>query len=395
MCKVAIAGIGVVGKALLEIIENEKQEFRNLTGEEIEVCGYLARSDKKIEIPFYQDYKRLIDETKPNILIELVGGADGVAYDMVKYAIENNISVITANKALIATKGDELFSLARDNKVGIEYEAAVAGAVPVIRLLKDVFNFEEITEVKAILNGTCNFILSKMSNEGCDYEDALLEAQNKGFAEADPTLDIDGTDTMQKLKIISALVAASKISQEEIFYEGITKLCAADIKYAKRNDLVIKLLAYGNYVGGNSKLHVAPVLLEKSSLLASTDDNYNAVNLTSRYAKDTSLVGFGAGGSETASSVFADLQNVILQKNSYEENTESKPYSEWIFSDCRYYFRYGNDVKALEYLLSNASVSVLQSDEEGKFLVAEVKNEDVIKDVRTAFPNLVYLAIID
>lgn len=391
MYKIAIAGVGVVGGALLQIIKDTKKEFHNVTGQEIQVCGYLARSDKNLGVPFFSDYKSLINESNPDLLVELVGGVEGLAYDMTKYAIESGVSIVTANKALIAECGNELLLLANKHNVNVNYEAAVAGAIPIIRMLNNVLNFEQVTEVRAILNGTCNYILTKMSLEASSYNNALDEAKKLGYAEADPTLDVDGTDTIQKLKIISALVTGGRITNDEIFYKGIEDLSVIDINYASQNGLVLKLIAIASYSGDKVNLNVSPVFLRSSDLLSQVNQNYNVVNVKSKYAKDTTLIGYGAGGSETASAVYADIQNALILNSSKTNSEVDFSYDELLRCNTKYYIRYGSDFDVVSTFIN--AKDILTHDIDLGYLVVQVANSDFIKEMRERLPNIVYLAI--
>lgn len=394
MYKVALAGVGVVGNAFRNIFQNKKHDLVNILGGDIEICGYLARSDKKLDIAYYNSYEKLISEAKPDILIELVGGTE-MAYDMVKYALQNNVSVITANKALLATYGNELINIANKNKILLKYEAAVAGAIPIIRLLDQVFNFEDIDEVQAILNGTCNYILTKMTIDGYSYEKALDEAKKLGYAEADPLLDIDGTDSMQKLKIISSLVSKSDITSENIYYNGIQELNLDDIEFAKVTNSVIKLLAYAKYSENKAYIHLAPVIINHGNILADVNNNFNAVKIKSSYARETDIIGYGAGGYETASAVYADLQNVVLDNKNINSAKREIKYLEWLFENTKYYLRYKNESDLVKLQGYVPQIDIISVNKEKKYIVAIIQNSNILQELRSKFDGLLYLPILE
>ena len=306
--KIGILGYGTVASGLVDIIDNNKDK------RDISIEGILVRDDKKHEHRKHADvltdniediFKKDVD-----VIVELLGGLHP-SYEYLKRAIENKINVVTANKDLVATHGHELLEAAEESGVDFLFEAAVAGAIPIIRPLKQCLAANEIQEVIGIVNGTTNFILTKMIEEGMDFGDALALATELGYAEADPTADIEGLDAGRKVAIMASIAFHSRVTFDDVYTEGITKITAKDVEYAEEFGDVIKLLGVAHNTEGGIEVAVHPMMIPKEHPLASVRDSFNAVFVHSDAADDTMFYGRGAGELPTASAIMGDVIDVI------------------------------------------------------------------------------------
>jgi len=258
---------------------------------------------------FYKNPEQLLEDSKVDVIVETIGGS-GFARDLITKALQNGKHVITANKDLIAVHGAELIAVARKNGRHLLFEAAVAGAIPVLRLLKDYLQVQDIQGIRAILNGTTNYILSEMENNDLSFEKALSRAQELGFAEQDPTNDIKGIDARYKLVILTYLITGQWLAPEQITLEGIDHLELADFEYAERMGRRIKLIANLRLSDQGIQVYVLPLMIEKEDILAKIAGSTNAVTLSGKYAEDITLIGKGAGSLPTASAIVSDLNKV-------------------------------------------------------------------------------------
>ena len=306
--KIGILGYGTVASGLVDIIDNNKDK------RDISIEGILVRDVKKHEHRKHADvltdniediFKKDVD-----VIVELLGGLHP-SYEYLKRAIENKINVVTANKDLVATHGHELLEAAEESGVDFLFEAAVAGAIPIIRPLKQCLAANEIQEVIGIVNGTTNFILTKMIEEGMDFGDALALATELGYAEADPTADIEGLDAGRKVAIMASIAFHSRVTFDDVYTEGITKITAKDVEYAEEFGDVIKLLGVAHNTEGGIEVAVHPMMIPKEHPLASVRDSFNAVFVHSDAADDTMFYGRGAGELPTASAIMGDVIDVI------------------------------------------------------------------------------------
>ena len=247
-----------------------------------------------------------MDDPEINIVVETIGGYEP-AFSFIKRALENRKHVVTANKALIATRGRELFQIARENGVDILFEASVGGGIPIIKGLREGLIANKIESIYGILNGTCNYILTKMHKDSVEFEDALKGAQENGFAEADPSLDINGTDTAHKLTILGSLASNSIVSFDKIYVEGITGISKLDINFAKTFGYTIKLLAIYRVFNGGVDIRVHPTLVSDSHLLSAVSNEMNAIFVTGDFVGNTVFYGPGAGERPTASAIVGDI----------------------------------------------------------------------------------------
>ena len=280
--KIALLGLGNVGRGVYNILIKNKEEIMKRSGYEIEVSKILVRSlDKYRGVEVSNDilttnFDDIINDDSIKIVVEVMGGIEP-AKEYILRAIEKNKHIVTANKMLLATEGKEVFEKADEKKVMFQYEASVAGGIPIINSINENLTANKINELYGIVNGTTNYILSKMELEGLEFDDVLEEAKEKGYAEADPTSDIEGYDAQYKLAILSALSFGTKISVDDVYREGITKIKPIDMKYASDFNMSIKLLAIAKENNGELELRVHPTMIPETHPLANVYDSFNAI----------------------------------------------------------------------------------------------------------------------
>jgi homoserine dehydrogenase len=310
--KLGILGMGTVASGLVNIMELNDEKITRTLGGKLEIKKVLVKDKNKkrnVNLPhdvYTTDAYEILNDEEIPIIIELMGGIDP-AYEYVKAALNSKKHVATANKALIATHGEELMSLADENGVRLMCEASVGGGIPLINTMTENLTANEFEEIVGIINGTTNYILSQMTERGLEFEEALKEAQNLGFAEADPSSDIYGDDAAYKLSILSSIAFGQKINVKDILKEGITKISKEDINYAKELGYVIKLLATASKRGSEIELRVHPALIPEGHPLSSVKNEYNAVLLKGNAVGEIMLYGRGAGALPTGSAVLGDV----------------------------------------------------------------------------------------
>lgn len=311
--KVALLGCGNVGAQVARILLSDAGVLADRAGATLELTGIAVRSigaKRDVQIPpelFTTDAEALIDEA--DIVIELLGGMEP-ASSLIRRALARGASVVTGNKALLAAQGGELNALALENNAQLRYEAAVAGAIPILRPIMDSLSGDKITKVMGIVNGTTNFILDAMDSTGAQFDDVLAEAQALGYAEADPTADIQGHDAASKAAILASLAFHTDFAIGDVHCEGITKITAADVAAAKEAGMVIKLLAIAERSEAGIGVRVHPTLLRRTHPLAAVHGAFNAVFVEAENAGELMFYGAGAGGAPTASAVMGDTVSV-------------------------------------------------------------------------------------
>lgn len=313
--KAALLGLGTVGGGVYKLAARLKDEMVYKTGAELEISKILVRSlGKKREgvnpALLTDSWREILEDPEISLVIELMGGIEP-ARTYVTEALKAGKNVVTANKDLLAEHGGELLNLAQEHGCDLMFEAAVAGAIPIIRSLKQGLSGGLITEVAGIVNGTTNYILTKMSEIGMDYEDALAIAMEKGYAEADPTADVEGHDAGRKIAIMASIAFNSRVTFSQVYTEGITKITAKDIRYAKDFGYVIKLLGIAKKDEDGIVVKVHPMLLPEDHPLASVRNSFNAVFLHGEACDDAMFMGRGAGEMPTASAVMGDVIDVM------------------------------------------------------------------------------------
>lgn len=312
--RVAILGSGTVGTGVYKIIQNQKDEFPHKIGSELEVAKILVRNINKQRegIPseiLTDKWADIINDDSIGIVIEVMGGIEP-AKTYISEALTKGKNVVTANKDLMAEYGHELLETATAHNCDLLFEAAVAGGIPIIRPIKQCLAANKITEIMGIINGTTNFILTKMTEEGMEFEDALKLATELGYAEADPTADIEGLDAGRKIAILASIAFNSRVSFSDVYTEGISKITAKDIKYAKELGCVIKLIATAKNTETGIEVRVTPMFIPVSHPLASVNDSFNAVFVHGDALGDAMFYGRGAGELPTASAVMGDVIDV-------------------------------------------------------------------------------------
>jgi len=319
--RVGVAGLGNVGATLVRILQRDGEELTRKIGRSVVVTAVSARSrsrDRGIDlgsVQWFDDPVALAKSDGIDLFVELMGGEDGPANASVRAALEIGRPVVTANKALLARHGVALARLAEENAAQLGFEAAVAGGIPVIKTLREGLGSARIARIYGIMNGTCNYILTRMTGEGgnstgSSFAEALKEAQELGYAEADPTFDVGGFDTAHKLAILASLCFGCEIAPDEVFVEGITTITQADIKVAGDLGYKIKLLGVARRSADGIEQRVHPTLVPKTSAIAGVDGVLNAVALETDHVHELMLAGPGAGGPPTASSVLSDILDI-------------------------------------------------------------------------------------
>ncbi|UCG79279.1 MAG: homoserine dehydrogenase [Nitrospirota bacterium] len=346
---IGIIGFGTVGSGTVRIILENSDLIKERTGIKLNIKGIAdldIKTDRGIKLPkgtLVSDANKLIEDPEIDIIIELIGGT-GPAKDLILAAIDKGKHVVTANKALLATDGNELFSAAQTKGVYLGFEASVAGGIPIIKVLKEGLSANRILSVYGIINGTSNYILTRMSEEKVDFDAALKEAQELGYAEADPTFDIEGIDTAHKLALISSLVYGIPLSYEKIYCEGISKISTLDIEFAAELGYKIKLLAITKISDGDVEMRVHPTMVPVNYMIAKVDGVFNAIYVEGDAVGETLYYGRGAGDMPTGSAVVSDIIDIAMKKGS-SYHDPLRPYGNARIKsiddiESNYYFRF-------------------------------------------------------
>ncbi|MEM1038551.1 MAG: homoserine dehydrogenase [Pseudomonadota bacterium] len=318
--RIGVAGVGTVGAALLKILQSKEALLTERCGRPLQVTAVNARDKSKDRgvlldgMEWFDDPIDLAKSDAIDVFVELIGGEDGAASDAVAAALQAGKHVVTANKALLAKHGIRLAELAEDKGLLLNYEAAVAGGIPIIKVMRESMTANEISRVYGILNGTCNYILTRMEADGLSFQDCLADAQALGYAEADPTFDIEGNDTAHKLAILTSLAFGSRIAPDAIYLEGITKITIEDILAAKELGYRIKLLGVATRTASGVESRVHPAMVPLGSPIAEIGGVTNAVSVEAQPVGSLMMSGPGAGGDATASAVAGDLCDIAKSK---------------------------------------------------------------------------------
>ncbi len=314
--RIGLAGLGTVGTSLVRMLERHGNDLAVRTGRPLSISGVSARTrrkDRGIDMSafaWFDDPVALARDPGNDLFVELIGGADGVARASVEAAIGAGKHVVTANKALLSAHGLELARAAEDAGVSINFEAAAAGGIPIIKTLRESLAGNTVNRIYGILNGTCNYILSRMEQDHLSFADCLKAAQHLGYAEADPTFDIEGQDAAHKLSLLTAIAFGTEIDAESIYVEGISSITAADIEAADELGYRIKLLGVASRTDSGIEQRVHPTMVPKASAIARIDGVTNAVAVEADFVGQLVLSGAGAGGDATASSVMSDIADI-------------------------------------------------------------------------------------
>lgn len=315
--KAGLLGLGTVGTGVYKLFEAQKDEMIHKIGAELELKKILVRPQSmerakgivREGIELTSDWRSIVEDEDIDIVIEVMGGTD-FAKDCILAALNAGKSVVTANKDLVAIAGKELLDAAAANNCDFLFEAAVAGGIPIIRPLKQCLAGNNLTEVMGIINGTTNFILTKMTLEGMDYQEALALATELGYAEADPTADVEGIDAARKVAILASIAFNSRVVLDDVYTEGITRLTKADIEYAKEMGWTIKLIGMARNTEAGVEVRVHPMLIPSTHPLASVNDSFNAVFVHGDAVDDAMFYGRGAGELPTASAIMGDVMDI-------------------------------------------------------------------------------------
>ncbi|MDO4731024.1 MAG: homoserine dehydrogenase [Clostridia bacterium] len=380
MIDVAVMGYGVVGSGVVEILTNKRDQISNKAQKEINLKYILDIrdfEDSPFADKFTKNFEDILNDEDVKVVAELIGGLYP-SFEFVKRCLEAGKNVVTSNKELVAKKGAELIKLAKENNVNFLFEASVGGGIPIIRPLTQCLVANDILEITGILNGTTNFILTKMIKEEMSFEDALSLAQELGYAERDPSADIDGDDACRKICILSSLVLGEHIYPEDVFTRGIRNIKLCDVAYADKAGYIIKLIAKAKKIS-NEKLEVVvePMFVKKDNQLANVDDVFNAVLVNGDATGDVMFYGKGAGKLPTASAVVADIidcaKHIKARKYLYWEdkkNSHVVDYSENIVSN---YIRVsGDDASKVEEVFSNVQFIKPEKDNEIAFITEDM-----------------------
>ena len=317
MIKIAVLGYGTVGSGVVEVIQTNQELINKRVGEELDIKYVLDLRDfpgSPAEHLIVHDFEQILNDEEVKIVVEVMGGIEP-AYTFVKKSLLAGKSVATSNKALVAKHGAELLAIAKENSINFLYEASVGGGIPIIRPLTSSLTGDEIEEITGILNGTTNYMLSKMYNEGADYDAVLKEAQARGYAERDPSADVEGHDACRKIAILSSIISGKLVDFEDIYTEGITDISQTDIQYAKALEMKIKLLASCTRDGDKLCAIVAPHLVSPEHPLYNIEDVFNSIFVKGNMLGDSMFYGSGAGKLPTASAVVGDIVDAAKNLN--------------------------------------------------------------------------------
>ena len=318
MIQIAVMGYGTVGSGVVEVLSTNQASIDKRVGEEVRVKYVLDLRDfpgDPVESVLVHDFETIVNDPEVKVVVEVMGGVEP-AYTFTKRCLLAGKSVCTSNKALVAAHGAELLQIAKDKNLNYLFEASVGGGIPIIRPLQTCLTADEIVEISGILNGTTNYILTNMTYGGASFDDALKDAQDKGYAERNPEADVEGHDACRKIAILTSLVSGQRVDFEDIYTEGITKVTAEDIMYADKLGRVIKLLAMSKKeADGKYYAMVAPFLIDAANPLYSVNGVFNAIFVEGNMLGDSMFYGSGAGKLPTASAVAADVVDACKNLN--------------------------------------------------------------------------------
>ena len=399
MVNIAVMGYGTVGSGVIEVLQTNKERIDQRAGDEIHVKYILDLRDfpgDPIQEKIVHDFQVIAEDPSIQIVVEVMGGIEP-AYTFVKKCLMAGKSVVTSNKSLVAKHGAELLSIAREKNINFLFEASVGGGIPIIRPLNSSMTADEIEEITGILNGTTNYMLSKMFYEGADYEEVLKEAQEKGYAERNPEADVEGYDACRKIAILSSLISGQQVDFEDIYTEGITQITKEDMMYAKAMGMTIKLLACSRRDEDHIHAIVAPYLLSSSHPLYSVNDVFNAIFVHGNVLGDAMFYGSGAGKLPTASAVVSDIVDEVKHLNRNimtmwdQDKVELLPISD---TSKRFFVRIKGEPQAMRAHLESkfGSIEIVQVESlEGEFgFLTEIMTEGHFEQCQKEFPSILH-----
>ena len=400
MVNIAVMGYGTVGSGVVEVLNLNHSVITQRAGDEINVKYVLDLRDfpgDPIQEKIIHDFETIVNDPEIRIVVEVMGGIEP-AYTFVKRCLEAGKSVATSNKALVAKHGAELLSIARERNINFLFEASVGGGIPIIRALNSSMTADVLEEITGILNGTTNYMLTKMFYEGADYDEVLKEAQDKGYAERNPEADVEGYDACRKIAILSSLISGQQVDFEDIYTEGITKVSRKDTMYAKKMGMTIKLLASSKRHGNHLHAIVSPALLGKEHPLYNVDDVFNAVFVRGNVLGDAMFYGSGAGKLPTASAVVADVVDEVkhLHRNIMtmwkSEKLELLPIED---TSRRFFIRFRGTLQDLQEKVENCFgpgkvVSVPELEDEFGYMTELMTEGEYLKKAEE-FPEIIHM----
>ncbi len=395
MIKIAIMGYGTIGSGVAEVLEQNRDVIAKQAGQEVEIKYVLDLRefpDSPVADRIVHDFKVIEQDEEINIVVETMGGLNP-AYPFVKACLLAGKHVATSNKALVAAYGTELLAVAREKGVNFLFEASVGGGIPIIRPLYRCLMGERIEEITGILNGTTNFILTKMDKEGESFENALKEAQNLGYAERNPEADVEGHDTCRKIAILTAMATGREVNFEDIYTEGITRITDIDFKYAEKMGTSVKLFGSSRMAGGKVNAFVAPVMIQKNNPLYSVNDVFNGIMVKGNMLGTSMFYGSGAGKLPTASAVVADIieaaQN-LERSLAVGWSSEKQAIESMDLARFRYFVRvagsYRNKEEDIKRIFGKVEVVELYGMDEFAVLTAEM-SEGEFKAAAVAYDS--------
>lgn len=368
MAKIAVLGYGTVGSGVVEVIDTNAAEVAKSAGEAVEVKYILDLRDfpgDKHEAQVVHDINIILDDPEIDVICETMGGIEP-AFTFEKQALEKGKSVCTSNKELVAAKGPELVEIAKKNGVSYLFEASVGGGIPVLRSINDSLKHEKIDAITGILNGTTNYILTKMDKEGIGFATVLKAAQDKGYAERNPEADIEGYDACRKIAILSSLMSGKHVNYEDIYTEGITKINIEDFAYAKSLNMAIKLLGMCKMNENGFFTLVAPFMIPYENPLANVNGVFNAINVHGNMLGDVMFYGKGAGKNATASAVVADVVDILKHKGKHIEvnlNAEKAVLTSKDNAVRKFFVRVTEDLKDQALEVFGHNVEIIECEE--------------------------------
>lgn len=401
MVNIAVLGYGTVGSGVVEVIHTNKEIIDKRAGQEIRIKYVLDLRDfpgDPVEQILTHDFNEILKDEEVKVVVEVMGGVEP-AYTFVKQCIQAGKSVATSNKELVAAHGPELLALAKDHMVNFLFEASAGGGIPIIRPLNSSITADEVTEITGILNGTTNYILTKMANEGADYADVLAQAQKLGYAERNPEADVEGGDACRKIAILSSIVYGKNLDYTTIHTEGITNITKEDFQYAKVLGAAIKLVGTTKLTDGVLYSFVAPMMLDSRHPLSGIDDVFNGIFVHGNVLDDVMFYGRGAGKLPTASAVVSDVVDAVkhMGKN-IMTIWDAEPLEIGDFSQAvnRFFVRTASDseetvkeifgdVEFVDAGISSEKAFLTKAMTEGSFAVLKNRLADVKNVIRVAF----------
>ncbi len=400
MIKIAVLGYGTVGSGVVEVIQTNQELINKRVGEELEIKYVLDLRDfpgSPAEHLIVHDFEQIVNDEEVKIVVEVMGGT-GVAYEFTKRSLLAGKSVVTSNKALVAAHGAELLTIAKEKNINYLYEASVGGGIPIIRPLTSSLTGDKILEITGIVNGTTNFMMTKMYNENADYDSVLKEAQALGYAERDPSADVEGHDACRKIAILSSIISGKLVDFEDIYTEGITKVSATDIQYAKEMGKKIKLLASCKRVEDKLCAIVAPCLVSPEHPLYNVDDVFNAIFVKGDMLGDSMFYGSGAGKLPTASAVVGDVVEAAKNPNRSMMSTWDSEKLELIGKEDtlkKFFVRVSGNVDDLlgkvKEVFGQVEVFTLEGNENEFGFVTEVMSEGCYEKCAAKLPEICHM----